>query len=198
MNGNTILDNYKCEGDTLDILEYPHPCLKKKAVSVEKFDSKLELLCKNMLYTMYQAPGIGLAAPQVGESIRMFVLDVDYTREKVTCAEGVEKVRLANHNPQIFINPRISNREGEICIEEGCLSLMGIYEEVRRAENITVQYQDLQGNEHTIDASGILSVCIQHENDHLDGIVFIDRLSLLKKNILVKKLIKAKKNKNNE
>ena len=120
-------------------------------------------------------------------------MDVDYDREKVLRSDGEEDYNLSNFNPFIFINPIIREKVGKISYEEGCLSLPGIYEEVERFEKITVDYQDLNGNKKTMDAKGLLSICIQHENDHLDGIVFIDHLSPLKKNLFKKKLIKEKK-----
>jgi len=140
---------------------------------------------------MYKAPGIGLAAPQIGLSKRIFVLDVDYTREETSEDSG--EYILADFNPQIFINPKIIDKEGEIIYQEGCLSLPDIYEDVKRFETIHVEYQDTKGQSHKIEAHELLSICIQHENDHLDGIVFIDRLSNLKKTFFKKKLIKAKK-----
>ncbi|TNF31228.1 MAG: peptide deformylase [Deltaproteobacteria bacterium] len=188
-----FLKNYQLEGEELTIYTYPAPVLKEVAKPVENFDQELETLIKNMLYTMYQAPGIGLAAPQVGVSKRIFVMDIDFDREEVTNADGTEEYRLSNFNPRVFINPIISNKEGEILYEEGCLSVPGIYEEVKRAEKIHVEYQDVKGNKHTLDADELLSICIQHENDHLDGIVFLERLSMIKRNFLTKKYLKNKK-----
>lgn len=187
------LDNYELEGEELEILRYPHPTLKAKAKQVTVFDDELKILAKNMIYTMYQAPGIGLACPQVNKSIRMFVIDVDFDREEVTLADGTESYKLVNLNPKVIINPIIKNQEGEIIYEEGCLSLPGYYEEVTRYNNITVDYQDLDGNHQTLDAEETFAVCLQHENDHLDGKVFIDRISLMKRNIIKKKLTKKKK-----
>ena len=146
-----------------------------------------------MLYTMYQAPGIGLAAPQVGKSLRIFVLDIDYEREKITKADGKTEYKLTNLNPLIFINPTIKNKEGEMSYEEGCLSLPGLYEEVKRFESIVVEYQDLEGNSQQMTGTNLLSVCIQHENDHLDGVIFLERLSFIKRNFLTKKYLKGQK-----
>ncbi len=190
-----FLDNYEPSGAALKIHVYPAPILSKVATPVTEFDSKLEALCKDMLYTMYKAPGIGLAAPQVGNSLRIFVMDIDYDREEITMADGSIEYRLSGFKPQIFINPIIRPIEGEILYEEGCLSVPGYYEEVKRVEKIQVEYQDLKGNTHTLDADGLLSVCIQHENDHLDGVVFIDRLSFLKRDLIKKKIMKEKKRK---
>jgi peptide deformylase len=188
-----FLENYQLEGKRLEIFKFPAPILKKIAVPVTVFNSELEELVKDMLFTMYHAPGIGLAAPQVGKSIRLFVLDIWFDREKVTLADGTEKYRLSNFNPNVFINPVFKNRTGEIIHEEGCLSLPGVFEDVKRSELVTMEYQDLKGETHTIEADELLSVCLQHENDHLDGVVFIERLSLLKRQFIQKKFLKTQK-----
>lgn len=187
-----FLENYKLEGEKLKVLTYPAPILKKKGLLVENFDSTLEKLVKDMLFTMYHAPGIGLAAPQVGEGLRLFVMDIEYKREKVTAANGTVSSTLSEFNPMVFINPIIKIKEGEILYEEGCLSVPGIYEKVKRAEKIIVEYQDLNGEKKSLEAHSTLSVCIQHENDHLDGIVFLERLSLMKRKLLTKKYLKHK------
>jgi peptide deformylase len=186
------MKKYKLEGVDLPIIKYPDPVLAKTAVPVTVFNQELEVLVRNMLFSMYHAPGIGLAAPQVGESIRLFVLDVDFDREVVTTASGNEEVRMSNFNPMVFINPVITGTSGAITYEEGCLSLPGIYEEVKRFESIHVKYQNLKGEYQEITATDMLAICIQHENDHLDGVVFIERLSNLKKNFYKKKLAKEK------
>lgn len=186
-----LLENYELKGELLPIHTYPDPVLTQIAEEVTEFNEELKTLCLNMLYTMYKAPGIGLAAPQIGLSKRIFVIDVDYDREETEEDSG--EFLLSNFNPRIFINPQFSNKEGETTYQEGCLSLPGIYEDVKRFESIVVEYQDTDGNTHTMEANDLLSICIQHENDHLDGIVFIDRLSKLKKSFFKKKLIKAKK-----
>lgn len=189
----TVTENYKFEGKDLEIHTYPDPVLTKVAEDVkpEEFNDELKELCKNMLYTMYNAPGIGLAAPQIGASKRIFVIDVDYDREETS--EGSGEYTLSNFNPRIFINPKFKIKEGDITYQEGCLSLPGVYEDVKRFEHVVVEYQDTEGKAHEMEANDLLSICIQHENDHLDGIVFIDRLSNLKKNFFKKKLIKQKK-----
>jgi peptide deformylase len=187
--------DYRPEGDDLKIYTYPSPILKKIAEPVKEFDENLKSLCLNMLATMYRAPGIGLAAPQVGISKRLFVMDIDYKREKVTRSDGTVDYELSEFNPLIFINPKIENKQGEMFYQEGCLSVPGIYEDVKRAESITVHFQDWEGNHHSLDAQDLLSVCVQHENDHLDGIVFLERLSLIKRNLLTKKFLKKKKKK---
>lgn len=190
-------DSEHPKGDLLNIHTYPDPVLAKKAVSVTEFNQDLKNLCENMLFTMYQAPGIGLAAPQVGQSIRLFVLDVDYKREPVVLADGSEDFKLSDFNPKIFINPVLKNGEGEIIYQEGCLSVPGIYEDVTRLEKITVDYQDINGKQQTFTAEGLMAICIQHEYDHLEGVVFIEKLSTFKKNFIKKKLIKNKQKSKN-
>jgi len=185
------LQNYTLEGDLLRIRTFPDPVLKKIAKKVTTFDAALEKLCKDMLFTMYHAPGIGLAAPQIGKSIRLFVLDVDYKREKVINSEGNEENRLSEFKPHIFINPVIKNKEGTTTYEEGCLSVPGVYEDVDRAEKVTIEYQDLQGNHLSLDADELLAICLQHENDHLEGLVFLDRLGAIKKKLATRKYLKS-------
>ena len=186
------LENYKLDGDKLTIVTYPEPVLSQVAAPVTVFNQALKDLVKDMLFTMYHAPGIGLAAPQIGKSIRLFVMDVDYDREVITNSAGKEEVRLSAFNPKVFINPIITGTSGTTTYEEGCLSVPGVYEEVKRHSSIHVKYQDLDGKEHEMEADDLLSICIQHENDHLDGIVFIERLSNLKKNFYKKKMVKEK------
>lgn len=180
-------------GKKLKIYTYPAPVLKKIAEPVTEFNEELEELCQDMLHTMYHAPGIGLAAPQVGVSKRVFVMDIDYDREEVTNSDGETEYRYENFNPRIIVNPTFENKEGEVIYEEGCLSVPGIYEEVKRSEKVTLHYQDVKGEKHSLDTEGLLAICLQHENDHLDGIVFLERLSLLKKNLLTKKFLKTVK-----
>ncbi len=190
-----FLNNYELVGTKLPIFTYPAPVLKKVAAPVTEFNDELRQLVKDMLFTMYHAPGIGLAAPQVGVSKRFFVLDIWFEREKVTKADGTEEYRYSDFQPMVFINPVFKNKEGEVVNEEGCLSVPGVYEDVKRAEFVTVEYQDMFGEHHTLDADELLSVCLQHENDHLDGIVFIERLSFLKKQLIEKKFLKQQKKK---
>ena len=198
MELETKRDIYSHEkGDLLPIVTYPSPVLKKIAKPVKVFDEKIKKLCQDMLYTMYQTPGIGLAAPQVGQSLRIFVLDVDYNRVESLGPSSEKNYKFENLNPLIFINPVIKNKEGQMTYEEGCLSLPGLYEEVNRFEKISVEYQDVEGKNHTMDATELLSVCIQHENDHLEGVVFLERLSFLKRNFLTKKYLKGQKRKKN-
>ena len=187
----SLLENYVLEGELLNIHTYPDPILQAKAIDVTEFNDDLELLCKNMLYTMYNAPGIGLAAPQIGISKRIFVIDVEYSRDETEEDSG--EYTFSEFKPLVFINPVIKEKVGTTTYQEGCLSIPGIYEDVKRAEDIIVEYKDTSGSTHEIEAKELLSICIQHENDHLDGVVFIDRLSTLKKNFFKKKLTKAKK-----
>ncbi len=186
---------YQLSGNLLKIFTYPSPVLTKVAEAVTLFDNELETLCRDMLFTMYQAPGIGLAAPQVGINKRIFVIDLNYEREEITRADGQEDYNYSDFAPLVLINPEIKLLYGEIYFDEGCLSVPGIYEEIKRVQNIEVTYYDLKGKEKKIDATDLLSVCIQHENDHLNGIIFIDRLSFIKKDLIKKRLIKEKKRK---
>lgn len=188
-----FLENYKLEGNQLPIFKYPAPVLKQVAKPVTEFNDELRVLVKDMLYTMYNAPGIGLAAPQVGHSIRLFVLDIWFDREEITRPNGTTDYELSNFQPMVFINPVFKNKEGTIIHEEGCLSVPGVYEDVKRAEKVTVEYQDMHGNHLSLDADELFAICLQHENDHLDGIVFIERLSPLKKQLVEKKFLKSQK-----
>lgn len=165
-----------------EILTYPNPRLAIPSEPVEEFDDELRALVEDMIETMYDAPGIGLAAPQINVHKRIFVIDVDYEQD-----ERDPKV-LSKKNPRIFINPVIYNQAGEILYKEGCLSVPGIYEEVKRSEMITVDYWDLDGKKHTEDFEGLLAVAIQHENDHLLGRLFIDRLSFVKSRTIKKRI----------
>lgn len=161
----------------LPILHHPDPRLREQAVAVEEFDRALQQLVQDMLETMYEAPGIGLAAPQVNVHKRLIVIDISENKSQ----------------PLVLVNPRILAQSGREKMEEGCLSVPGIYEVVERAERVTVQAQDAHGHEHTIEAEGLLAVCIQHEIDHLEGKLFVDYLSLLKQNRIRKKLEKQRR-----
>lgn len=187
----TILEDYNPEGKIFPLVLYPDPILSAKANPVTEFNDELKTLCLDMLNSMYESPGIGLAAPQVGLSKRIFVIDVNYSREEKE--EEDDSWLLSDFDPMIFINPKIIKTDGTTTYEEGCLSLPGIFEDIKRFETIEVEYQDTDGNTHTLNADGLLSICIQHENDHLNGKVFIDHLSSLKRTFFRKKLIKQKK-----
>jgi peptide deformylase len=176
---------YPKKAHLLDIKIYPAQVLKRVAEPVINFDSELKKLCQDMLKTMYHAPGIGLAAPQIGISKRIFVLDVDYERKRKPSNESEdeseeeledENVEIHGLHPKIYINPEIVSVEGETTYQEGCLSLPGIFDEVKRHKKIQVKYQDEKGNEHLEAADDLLSICMQHETDHLNGVLFIERL----------------------
>lgn len=158
----------------LEILTYPDPRLARASEPVTEFGPKLRALCDDMLETMYDAPGIGLAAPQVNVHKQLVVIDIDYE------ASEDEPPVISNQNPLILVNPKIVAKEGEQLFKEGCLSVPGEYEEVLRAESVTVEFQDVDGKPQTLSADGLLAVAIQHELDHLDGRLFIDRLSFVK------------------
>ena len=168
----------------LDILHYPEPLLKRTSQPVGVFDSRLRQLAEDMAETMYAAPGVGLAAPQVGELQRLIVLD---------CSANDEPADLI-----MAVNPEIIAQEGESLEEEGCLSVPGFYANVKRHSKVRMRYQDLEGEVRERDAEGLLAVCIQHEIDHLDGILFVDRLSPLKRSMFRKKYLKLMKERETE
>lgn len=158
----------------LPILRYPDPRLHTKAKPVESVDAGIRKLAADMAETMYAAPGIGLAATQVDVHKRLLVLDISEDKSDL----------------HVFINPEILSREGECVGEEGCLSVPGIYESVRRSERIRVRALNLDGQPFEMDADGLLAVCLQHEMDHLDGKVFVEYLSRLKLGRIKAKLAK--------
>ena len=158
----------------LPILRFPDPRLKKVAAPVVKVDDGLRKLAADMAETMYEAPGIGLAATQVDVHRRLVVIDISEERNQL----------------RVFINPELTRSEGSALGEEGCLSVPGIYDKVERAEQVTVKYLDLDGQPQTLAADGLLAVCIQHEIDHLNGTVFVDHLSQLKQTRIKNKLAK--------
>jgi len=161
----------------LNILHFPDPRLRTVAEPVTEFDDSLRQLVSDMFETMYEAPGIGLAATQVDRHIRLLVLDVSETRSR----------------PRCLINPQILEADGEEEMDEGCLSVPGFYEKVRRAEHIRVRAQDQFGETREFEAEGLEAVCIQHEMDHLEGKLFVDYLSGLKRNRIRSKLVKMQK-----
>ena len=148
----------------LTILHYPDPRLHQIAAKVEQFDDGIRKLINDMAETMYAAPGVGLAATQMDVHLRVIVIDVSETRDQL----------------RVFVNPELVAASGESDREEGCLSVPDVYEKVRRAERITVRAQDADGRPYSLEAEGLLAVCIQHEMDHLEGKVFVDKLSRLK------------------
>ena len=161
----------------LPIIEFPDPRLRTVAKPVERVDAALRRLIDDMFETMYEAPGIGLAATQVDVHQRLLVLDVSEDKS----------------SPMVFINPEILASEGSQIYQEGCLSVPGIYADVKRADTITVRALDRDGKNFELTADGLLAVCIQHEMDHLAGKVFVDYLSPLKRELVRKKLAKAKR-----
>ena len=162
---------------TLAILHYPDPRLRIKALPIKEVDHGVRILLDDMLETMYDAPGIGLAAPQVNISMRAIVIDISEERNQ----------------PLYLLNPEITNRRGETLIEEGCLSVPYIYEPVGRAEWVKVRALDRNGKAFEIEAEGLLATCIQHEIDHLEGKLFVDYLSEVKRSRIRKKLEKFRR-----
>lgn len=158
----------------LAILRFPDPRLRTVAAPVTRIDDNLRRLARDMAETMYEAPGIGLAATQVDVHQRLIVVDASETRDQLLT----------------LVNPEVVEMAGEQMGEEGCLSVPGVYDKVRRADWVRVRYLDLEGKERTIEASGLLAVCLQHEMDHLEGRVFVDHLSLLKQSRIRKRLQK--------
>ncbi len=160
----------------LEILHFPDPRLHLKAHPVKLFDKELKKLVDDMAQTMYENDGIGLAATQVDVQKRLIIIDV---------SKSDESKKLL-----VFVNPEIVSRSGEVIGEEGCLSVPGVYESVRRSENISIKFQDLEGGFYTKGYTGLMAVCVQHEIDHLDGKVFVEYLSSLKQNFIKKKMKK--------
>lgn len=161
----------------LNILHFPDPRLRNKARSVERVNDEIQRLVDDMFETMYQAPGIGLAATQVDVAKRVIVIDVSENRDQ----------------PLTFINAEILSRDGVEEMEEGCLSVPGIYEKVQRADKVKVRALGRDGQPFELEAEGLLAVCIQHEIDHLDGKLFVDYLSQLKRQRIKTKLAKSQR-----
>ncbi len=189
----------------LKIFTYPDAVLAKKAKPVARVDKSYFKTADDMLETMYYAPGIGLAANQVGLLERFIVVDTEYDSvdledgqttlppDAPQDAEVINGAIVSGKKPIVLINPEIIYTEGENAIKEGCLSVPDYSEEVLRHEKIKVRYQNLDGLEKILDAEDLLSICIQHEIDHLNGKLFIDHLSPLKQDFVKKKLIKDRK-----
>ena len=171
------------------ILTEPNKILRQKSLLVEKVDQDLQKLMDDMLETMYAAPGIGLAAIQVGVPKRVIVLDIGW-RDK---SESQSDKREERRNPIYFVNPEIIEKSiNNSTYEEGCLSVPGQFAEIDRPDKCHIKYLDYYGQPKEIKAEGMLATCIQHEMDHLEGILFIDYLSKLKKSMIIKKLSKNK------
>jgi peptide deformylase len=162
------------------ILTEPDPFLRQKSINVDKVDNNIRVLMDDMLDTMYAAPGIGLAAIQVGVPKRVIVIDLSKENEK--------------KQPMYFVNPEvISTSNKDATYEEGCLSVPNQFAEIDRPDKCDLKYLDYNGKEQLLKAEGLLATCIQHEMDHLEGVLFIDYLSKLKKGMIIKKLSKQKK-----
>ncbi|AKS40701.1 peptide deformylase [Wenzhouxiangella marina] len=161
----------------LTILEFPDPRLRRVAKPVDEVTENERQLADDMLETMYEARGIGLAATQVNQGVRVVVMDLSEDKSE----------------PRVFINPEIIDRDGSQNCEEGCLSVPGVYAEVKRAERVKVRALDREGQPFELEADGLLAVCIQHEIDHLDGKVFVDYLSPLKRRMVEKRLKKQQR-----
>ncbi len=185
-----------------EILEVPDPRLKIVSEPVTQFDAELKTLVADMFETMYDAPGIGLAAIQVGVPKRLLVIDLqepDMDAEPEECGhdhgdgEGSHKHYPVKKEPRVFVNPEILDPAEELATyQEGCLSVPEIYADVDRPATCRVRYQDVEGNTHEESLEGMMATCIQHEMDHLEGILFIDHLSRLKRSMALKKLKKIR------
>lgn len=180
----------------LEIIQYPNDILHRVCDAVEKIDSEVDVIVRNMKETMLYSKGIGLAAIQVGIPKRIFIMevtddDVNQTSEDRQQSNNEVSPDLQHHNITVFINPVIIAKSGTIEYEEGCLSVKGIYAKVTRATDIEVKYQDETGKEHITKFSGLSAICIQHEIDHLDGIVFVEKLSRLKQDMIIRKIKKS-------
>ena len=158
-----------------EVLQFPDPRLKMISQPVGEITDAIRALTRDMFEVMYDEPGIGLAAPQVGEAIRLFVIDTEWSDEG------------ADRCPQVMINPEFIHTEGKITWEEGCLSVPDYVADVERSARVTIRATDLEGKEIVEEAEGLRAVCLQHEFDHLDGKLFIDRISRLKRGLYVKK-----------
>jgi peptide deformylase len=159
------------------ILHYPDKRLRNPGEPVTEFGPALAKLVEDMAETMYAAPGVGLAATQIGEPVRVFIIDI------ATAEDAPSELR-------VFVNPEILERNGEQVWEEGCLSFPGVHEEIQRAERVRVRAQDVSGAVFELEADGLLAVAIQHENDHLDGKLMVDHLGLIRRRLVHRQMIK--------
>jgi peptide deformylase len=176
----------------LKVLTYPDPRLREISQPVTQFDGKLKKLSEDMLETMYAENGIGLAAPQVGELVRMLVVDtrprdLEGRYEKNVMTELEQNIQ----QPLVVINPVILKGESKTTYDEGCLSVPSFYETVERHKTIELQYQDVTGKTHVLKTDGLLSICLQHEMDHLEGTLFIDHISFVKSNKIKNQIKKS-------
>src|SRR3970040_2156604 len=161
----------------LPTLRYPDPRLRRRSAKVVRVNDRIRRLIKDMADTMYAAPGVGLAATQVDVHSQVIVIDIAETRDQL----------------RVFINPELLAASGDADVEEGCLSVPGVYEKVRRAERVTVRALDGGGERFTLEAEGLLAVCIQHEMDHLEGKVFVEKLSRLKQSRILARMMKQER-----
>jgi peptide deformylase len=159
------------------ILHYPDKRLREPTQQVTRFDDELARLLEDMAETMYAAPGVGLAAPQIGVPLRIFIVDI---------ATGDDQPS----DLRVFINPEIVQAVGEVCSEEGCLSFPGIHEEIMRSERVKVRAQDAKGEPFELETDGFLAIAIQHENDHLEGKLMVDHLSMLRRRLVHRSMLK--------
>ena len=173
----------------LEILKFPDPRLRKKGVEVKEVTPELQQLAKDMLETMYDSRGIGLAAAQVNVQVRLIVLDTRPKENGRYKPEEMTELEKAIPQPLVLFNPTVTKKVGKTTYEEGCLSVPTYFETVERADVITVEALDINGKKISFEADGLLAICIQHEIDHLDGKLFIDRLSPIK-SIRIKSKIK--------
>ena len=164
--------------ESLEILQFPDERLRRLSQPVIDFNQELKALAERMLEIMYESNGIGLAAPQVNQTVRLIVVDVSEGRD----------------NPRIFVNPKIKQSSGSVDSSEGCLSVPEIRTTIKRYESVTVEYLDLSGEKHEEPLNDLMSICVQHEIDHLDGKLFIDYVPNIKLQSLKKKIAKNKKN----
>jgi peptide deformylase len=177
----------------MEILKFPNNHLREKSknFNLKNEDERIELvkLVKDMQETLYEANGIGLAAPQVGITKKLFIIDLE---QKVEKNKDGEVTKVKPGFLMVFINPEIKFKEGEILYEEGCLSVPGVYEEVKRAEKVEVEFYDLSFTKKVIIAEDMLAIAIQHEYDHLEGKLFIDRLPAIKRTMVKNRILKGK------
>lgn len=183
-----------CPMSIRPIVNIPDPILRQVSKPVERFDDALQTLLDDMLETMYDAPGIGLAAIQLAVPLRIFTIDVSPRVNEEEENESVEDVQICEPDPIFLINPEIlSVTQDTSHYDEGCLSIPDYYAEVERPAGCKIKFLDRSGKEQILDADGILSTCVQHEFDHLQGILFIDHISKLKRDMVIKKFTKIAK-----
>jgi len=181
------------KGKVLEILTYPNPLLREVSQKVTKFDDSLKQLAADMLATMYDANGIGLAAPQVGQLLRMLVIDTRPRDPENSRYENDDQTELEKQvkQPLILINPEIVNGTGKTTFDEGCLSVPSFFETVERFDTVEVKAFDLDGKEFRFKTDGLLAICVQHEMDHLEGTLFIDHISFTKSNKIKNQIKKS-------